>query len=68
MNKLIADQRQEQNPEVRKKIFATIQAQIATDVPYIPLWQSKDYVFARKGVSGVQIDPTQNLIYKRIKK
>ncbi|KAB8331345.1 peptide ABC transporter substrate-binding protein [Scytonema tolypothrichoides VB-61278] len=68
MNKLIADQRQEQNPEVRKKIFATIQAQIATDVPYIPLWQSKDYVFARKGVSGVQIDPTQNLVYKAIKK
>jgi peptide/nickel transport system substrate-binding protein len=68
INKLIADQRQEQNPEIRKKIFATIQAQIATDVPYVPLWQSKDYVFARKGVSGVQIDPTQNLIYKRIKK
>ncbi|MBP5977178.1 peptide ABC transporter substrate-binding protein [Brasilonema sp. CT11] len=68
MNKLIADQRQEQNPEARKKIFAAIQAQIATDVPYVPLWQSKDYVFARKGVSSVQIDPTQNLIYKKIKK
>jgi peptide/nickel transport system substrate-binding protein len=68
MNKLIADQRQEQNPETRKKIFATIQAQITNDVPYVPLWQSKDYVFARKGVSGVQLDPTQNLIYKTIKK
>ncbi|MBW4630598.1 MAG: ABC transporter substrate-binding protein [Iphinoe sp. HA4291-MV1] len=68
MNKLIAEQRQEQNPEARKNIFATIQTQIATDVPYVPLWQSKDYVFARKGVSGVQINPTQNLIYKTIKK
>lgn len=68
INKLIAAQRKEQNPEARKKIFAEIQAQVATDVPYVPLWQNKDYVFARKGVSGVQLDPTQNLIYKTIKK
>ncbi len=68
MNKLIAQERQEQNPEARKKIFATIQALEATDIPYIPLWQDKDYVFARKGVNGVQLDPTQNLIYKTIKK
>lgn len=68
MNKLITEQRQEQNPQARKKIFADIQAQIASDVPYVPLWQNKDYVFARKGVSGVQLDPTQNLVYKAIKK
>jgi peptide/nickel transport system substrate-binding protein len=68
MNKLIEDQRKEQNPQVRNQIFANIQAQIATDVPYVPLWQNKDYVFARNGVSGVQLDPTQNLIYKTIKK
>ena len=68
MNKLIGDQRKEQNPEARKKIFADIQAQVATDVPYVPLWQNKDYVFARQGVGGVQLDPTQNLIYKTIKK
>jgi peptide/nickel transport system substrate-binding protein len=68
MNKLIEDQRKEQNPQVRNQIFANIQAQIATDVPYVPLWQNKDYVFARKGVSGVQLNPTQNLIYKTIKK
>lgn len=67
MNKLIGNQRQEQNPQVRKKIFANIQAQIATDVPYVPLWQNKDYAFARKGVSGVQLNPTQILIYQAIK-
>jgi peptide/nickel transport system substrate-binding protein len=68
MNKLIEDQRKEQNPQVRNQIFANIQAQIATDVPYVPLWQNKDYVFARKGVRGVQLNPTQNLIYQTIKK
>ncbi|NWF62398.1 MAG: peptide ABC transporter substrate-binding protein [Fischerella sp.] len=68
MNQLIDKQRQEQNPEARKKIFAEIQDILARDVPYVPLWQSKDYVFAQTGISGVQLDPTQNLIYKNIKK
>ena len=68
INKLIDQQRKELNPEARKKIFADIQTQVATDVPYVPLWQNKDYVFAQTGVSNVQLDPTQNLIYKTIKK
>jgi peptide/nickel transport system substrate-binding protein len=68
MNNLIDQQRQEQNPEARQQIFANIQTQVANDVPYVPLWQNKDYVFARQGVSDVQLDPTQNLIYKNIKK
>ncbi len=66
INKLIAQERREQNPEIRKKIFTDIQAQVATDVPYVPLWQSKDYVFAQNGVNGVQLDPSQFLIYKTI--
>ncbi|MBH8566612.1 peptide ABC transporter substrate-binding protein [Nostoc sp. CENA67] len=68
VNKLIDQQRQEINPETRKKIFADIQAQVATDVPYVPLWQNKDYVFAQTGVSNVQLNPTQILVYKTIKK
>ncbi|QLE54080.1 ABC transporter substrate-binding protein [Nostoc sp. TCL26-01] len=68
VNKLIDQQRQEQNPANRQKIFTQIQTQLSTDVPYIPLWQSKDYVFAQKGVNNVQLDPTQNLVYKSIVK
>ncbi len=68
VNKLIEQQRKEQNLEVRKKIFADIQAQVATDVPYVPLWQNKDYAFARKGVSGVELNPNQILVYETIKK
>lgn len=68
MNQLIAQQRQERNLEARKKIFAEIQDLLAFDVPYIPLWQGKDYVFAQKGISGVQLDLSQNLMYKTIKK
>ncbi|MFM7408716.1 MAG: ABC transporter substrate-binding protein [Cuspidothrix sp.] len=68
MNKLIDKQRKEQNPEARKKIFADIQNEVLADVPYIPLWQNKDFVFAQKGVTNISLDPTQNLIYKTIKK
>lgn len=68
VNKLIDQQRREQNPELRKKLFVDIQTQVLNDVPYVPLWQNKDFVFAQKGVSNVQLDPTQNLIYKSIKK
>lgn len=68
VNQLIAQERQEQNPKNRQKIFTGIQAQVAIDVPYIPLWQSKDYVFAQNGLKGVQLDPSQFLIYKTIQK
>ncbi|TAE58887.1 MAG: peptide ABC transporter substrate-binding protein [Nostocales cyanobacterium] len=68
MNQLIDQQRKEQDPEARKKIFAEIQNLVLNDVPYVPLWQNKDYVFAQKTVTDVKLDPTQNLIYKNIKK
>jgi peptide/nickel transport system substrate-binding protein len=68
VNKLIEQQRQEQNPDKRKQIFVDIQTQVVNDVPYIPLWQNKDFVFAQKGVNKVQLDPTQNLVYKSISK
>jgi peptide/nickel transport system substrate-binding protein len=57
MNKLIAAERKEQNPETRKKIFADIQDLLAKDVPYVPLWLKKDYAFAQKPVKDVVINP-----------
>lgn len=60
INQLIAQQRKEQKPEARKAIFAEIQDILGQDVPYIPLWQTKDYVFAKNGLTGVKINPSQN--------
>lgn len=60
LNELIDRQRQEQDPQVRAEIFAEIQEILAQDVPYVPLWQSKDYVFAQNDVSGAVINPSQN--------
>jgi peptide/nickel transport system substrate-binding protein len=68
MNKLIEAQRKEQDSTKRKQYFAEIQDIIAKDVPYIPLWQGQDYLFAQNSVSGVKQDASQLLIYSGIKK
>ncbi len=68
MNQLITAQGKESDPTKRAKVYADIQSQLIQDVPLIPLWQTKDYVFARKGMSGVAIDPLQNLLYSDMKK
>ena len=60
VNQLINQQRQETNPEARKAIFTEIQEILAQDVPYVPLWQTKDYAFAQKDIEGVIINPSQN--------
>lgn len=68
MNQLIAAQGKEAEPTKRKQIYANIQSQLIQDVPLIPLWQTKDFVFAKKGMSGIKIDPLQNLLYSEMKK
>ena len=68
INELIALEQQTKDPQARQKIFAQIQQIIAEDVPYIPLWQSKDYAFAQNGVSGVTINPSQDFPFWTIKK
>jgi peptide/nickel transport system substrate-binding protein len=68
MNKLISQQRQEQNPEARKKIFDEIQDLAAQDVPIIPIVQNKDYVFAQKSIQSLQIDPILKLPLWQVKK
>jgi peptide/nickel transport system substrate-binding protein len=68
MNKLIAAQGQAANPQDRLQIITQIQNQVVRDVPQIPLWQSKDFIFARPGIAGVGTDPLQNLKYSNLKK
>lgn len=68
INKLIDQERQEQDLVKRKQIFQEIQQILAEDAPYIPLWQTKDYAFAKNGVTGVKLNPSQNLPFWTISK
>lgn len=68
VNQLIDQQRQEQNPEQRQQIFREIQEILGQDVPFIPLWQGKEYIFAQPGIEGVLIEPTQRVPFWTIRK
>jgi peptide/nickel transport system substrate-binding protein len=68
MNELIASQRKEQDVAKRSQILQQIQEILAQDVPFIPLWQNKEYAFAQRGVKGVKIEPNQQLPYWNISK
>jgi peptide/nickel transport system substrate-binding protein len=68
LNKLIAEQRQVLDSTARSQILQKIQEILAQDVPFIPLWQNKEFAFAQKGVTGVTIEPNQQLPYWNITK
>ncbi len=67
-NDLIRQQQAEQDPAARNAQFAELQKILGEDVPYIPLWQNKDYVFAQAGLKGVAIQPTQQFLLWQISK
>jgi peptide/nickel transport system substrate-binding protein len=68
MNKLIEQQLSAQDPKIRQQVFTEIQELMAKDVPIIPLWQVKDYAFARNGLQNAQLDPIQQLPLWKISK
>jgi peptide/nickel transport system substrate-binding protein len=67
-NQLIEQSRSEQDPAKRQIVFVELQKLLAEDVPYVPLWQTKDYAFAQNSVDGVVINPSQNFPFWTIKR
>jgi peptide/nickel transport system substrate-binding protein len=67
-NQLIDQERKTRDPQQRQKAFEQLQTLLTEDVPYIPLWQKKDYVFAQKTLGGVQLQPSQQFPFWTLKK
>ncbi len=67
-NQLVEQQRAEEDPAKRKQQFVELQNLLAEDVPYVPLWQNKDYVFAQGQVKGVEIQPSQQFLFSPMQK
>jgi len=65
---LIARSRQETNPQQRKQLFTDLQELLAQDVPFIPLWQTKDYLFAQKWMQNPSLEVTQKLPFWNLTK
>ncbi|XGV95302.1 MAG: ABC transporter substrate-binding protein [Leptolyngbya sp. BL-A-14] len=67
-NQLIDQSRKAQNPETRKQLFIALQALLAQDVPFIPLWQNKDYLVAQKWIQGASLEVTQKVPFWTLRK
>ncbi|WP_330459419.1 ABC transporter substrate-binding protein [Streptomyces sp. NBC_00820] len=54
VDSLIQDSQRYDDRSRAERDFGTIQADVATDVPLIPLWQGKEYVVSTRDISGGQ--------------
>ncbi len=63
MDKLLEDARKTSNITERTELYKQVQEKLAVDVPYIPLWQAKQYVVFKIGIKGVILDATQIFRY-----
>lgn len=68
VNQLIAKTRQEKNSQARQKIFRELQDILGRDVPFIPLWQNKEYLFVRQGTRGARLEVTQKVPFWTLQK
>ena len=67
-NDLITQQRKATDEATRNAYFEDLQDILGEDVPYIPLWQNKDYIFAQDGIENVSIEPTQQFLLWQVSK
>jgi peptide/nickel transport system substrate-binding protein len=68
VNQLIAESRKVRDPKQRQVIFSELQSIVAKDVPFIPLWQGRDYLFAQKAIQGASLEATQKIPFGKLKK
>ncbi|MCH7760727.1 peptide ABC transporter substrate-binding protein [candidate division TA06 bacterium] len=66
MDILLRKERVEVDLEARVGIFHEIQNLLAQEVPYVPLFQSKQYAVFQKNIQGVLLEPTQVFRYSLI--
>ncbi|WP_448562950.1 ABC transporter substrate-binding protein [Trichothermofontia sp.] len=67
-NQLIDRSRRETDPQRRQQIFKELQAIAAQDVPFIPLWQNKEFLFVQKRVQGAALTPLQTVSFAQLRK
>ena len=68
MDELLLEARKAESRKEREKIYKEVQELLAQEVPYIPLWQGRQYVVLRRGVRGVVLEPTQIFRYYIVEK
>jgi peptide/nickel transport system substrate-binding protein len=67
-NQLIAAGRKATDPKSRQGIYSQLQDRIAEDVPFIPLWTNKEFLFAQPNVTGAIVLPTAQIPFSNLSK
>ncbi|WP_017712241.1 ABC transporter substrate-binding protein [Prochlorothrix hollandica] len=68
VNQLISQQRQELDPAQRQAQLTEIQTIVATDVPFIPLWSNREFLFGQSSVQNMTLEPTQQVPFSPLQK
>ncbi|MCS7234075.1 MAG: ABC transporter substrate-binding protein [Synergistetes bacterium] len=63
MDEILLRARQTPHVEGRSKVYEEAQRLLAEEVPYIPLWQLKQYCVAKPEIKGILLEPTQIFRY-----
>ena len=67
-NQLIDRSRKELNPISRKQLFSELQSLLVQEVPFIPVWQGKDYLFVQNKIQGARLEVTQKIPFSALHK
>lgn len=67
-NELIDQQRTVTDAAERQTILTELQDILGKDVPFIPLWASKEYLFVQSNVQGAAVLPTSQIPFKDMNK
>jgi len=68
VNQLLDEQRTTADAAARQVLLTELQETLVKDVPFIPLWSNKDYLFAQGYVEGAAVLPTSQVPFKTLKK
>lgn len=68
VNDLLDEQRITTDAAERQVMLATLQDTLLRDVPFIPLWANKDYLFVQSYVEGAALLPTSQIPFRTLKK
>jgi len=63
VEEMMLQARKESDMQARSELYKKVQQYLAEDVPYVPLWQGKQFCVARPYVKGILLEPTQIFRY-----
>lgn len=63
VNSLISQQRQELDPAARQAMLKELQDIVAEEVPFIPLWANREFLFGQNNIQNLSLEPTQQVAF-----